>query len=167
MQPLPRRAKQVMCTCVLAIAFVLLLPASHAYGQKLVNTTGATIRDNSSIIEYSVGEISITTLTMQGNSNYVTQGLLQPNVRLINPGCDVVNDTVNCFPNPTSNILSVVPRANWITSYRIYAADGKLVRMADFVSNQIDMSTLPGGAYFIKLYPGCDEKYRILKVIKQ
>ena len=149
------------------IIVLFLLFSESSFSQKLVNTTGSTLSDNSNIIEYSVGEISITTLTIAGNTNYITQGLLQPNVKLINPACTVVNDTVNCFPNPTSNILSVVSRTDWIQSYRIYAADGKLLRVASFISNQINMYNLPGGVYFIKLYPGCDDKFRVLKVIKQ
>lgn len=135
--------------------------------QKVVNSTGATLSNDKYIFEYSVGEISITTLTAPNNAAFTTQGLLQPNIKVINPGCNTVDDTVNCFPNPVRQFLSVVGRLDWITSYRIYAADGKLVRIADFVSNQINMSNLPGGAYFIKLYPGCNDKYRVLKVIKQ
>lgn len=138
-----------------------------ASAQKLVNTTGNTLSNDKYIIEYSVGEISITTLTETASASYVTQGLLQPNIKVINPACNVVNDTINCFPNPVEKILSVVGRLDWITNYRIYAADGKLVRIANFVSNQINMYNLPGGAYFIKLYPGCDNNYRVLKVIKQ
>jgi hypothetical protein len=146
---------------------VFLLLSYNASGQKLINTTGTTISNSNYSFEYSVGEISITTLTANANASYITQGLLQPNIKIINPACVIVNDTVSCFPNPTQNILSIVTRVDWITSYRIYAADGKLVRIANFVNNQINMNYLPGGAYFIKLYPGCDDKYRILKVIKQ
>ena len=149
--------------CTICIVFVFL----SASAQKLVNTTGATLNNDKYIIEYSVGEISISTLTQPNNAGFVTHGLLQPNVKVINPGCNIVNDTVSCFPNPVQRILSVVGRLDWITGYRIYAADGKLIRIADFVSNQIDMSSLPGGAYFIKLYPGCDNNYRVLKVMKQ
>lgn len=150
-----------------SVCVALMLFFHVTTAQKLVNTTGTTVTDNKYIIEYSVGEISITTLTAPANANYITQGLLQPNIKLINPACAVVNDTINCFPNPVEKILSVVGRLDWITSYRIYAADGKLVRIANFVNNQINMYNLPGGAYFIKLYPGCDDKFRVLKVIKQ
>jgi hypothetical protein len=136
-------------------------------GQKLVNTTGNTIGDNNLTIEYSIGEISITTLFTVNSTNYVTQGLLQPSVKVINPDCAIINDTLNYFPNPAVNILSVIGKTDWITGYRIYASDGKLVRIAPFISNQINMYHLPGGVYFIKLYPGCDNKNRILKVIKQ
>ena len=47
------------------------------------------------------------------------------------------------------------------------AVDGKLVRSGSFVSNQIDISTLAGGVYFIRLLPGCNNQFRTLKVIKQ
>jgi hypothetical protein len=116
-------------------------------------------------IEYSIGEIAINTLVTQGNG--VTQGLLQPTIKAISPACEIVNDTISFFPNPTLNIVRVVGRLDWITSYRIYAADGKLLRVAPFFNNQINIYNLPGGAYFIKLYPGCNDKFRILKVIKQ
>lgn len=151
----------------LSITSGIVLIFNNATAQKLINTIGATISDNLYSVEYSVGEISITTLAASANASFITQGLLQPNIKMINPACEIVNDTVSCFPNPTENILSVVSRVDWITSYRIYAADGKLVRVAPFINNQINMYNLPGGAYFIKLYPGCDDKFRILKVIKQ
>jgi Secretion system C-terminal sorting domain len=147
----------------LAFSFIF----QNVSGQKLINTTGTTVTDTKYIIEYSVGEISIATLTAPSGASSITQGLLQPNIKVINPACAVVNDTINCFPNPVDKILSVVGRVDWITGYHIYAADGKLVRVANFVNNQINMYNLPDGAYFIKLYPGCDDKFRVLKVIKR
>ncbi len=149
------------------VATIAIFLFGSASAQKLFNTTGSTLRNDKYIIEYSVGEISIATLTETATGSQITQGLLQPNIKIINPACPIINDTINCFPNPVERVLSVVGRLDWITSYRIYAADGKLVRIANFVSNQINMYNLPGGAYFIKLYPGCDDKYRVLKVIKQ
>lgn len=148
--------------------FSLFLLCSYiAPCQQVVNSTGSTVNDNLYSIEYSIGEIAITTLTAPSNANFTTQGLLQPSVKVINPRCEIINDTINWFPNPTQDILRIVARQDWITAYRIYAADGKLVRVAPFFNNQINMRNLPGGAYFIKLYPGCGDKLRILKVVKQ
>ncbi len=153
-------------TAIFLIAF-FILSFTKVSGQQVVNSTGKTVTDGSGSIEYSIGEISITTLTSAGNTNYITQGLLQPTIKIINPGCEIVNDTVNWFPNPAEDILRVVSRVDWITDYRIYASDGKLVRIAAFTNNQINMRNLPGGVYFIKLYPGCNDKFRTLKVVKQ
>jgi len=132
-----------------------------------VNSTGKTVSDGSIIIDYSIGEISITTLTSPGNANYLTQGLLQPTIKIVNPGCEIINDTVSWFPNPVADIIRVVSRVDWITDYHIYAADGKLVRVSPFTNNQINMHNLPGGVYFIKLYPGCNDNFRTLTVVKQ
>ncbi len=143
--------------------------ACTCFSQTVVNTTGNTISTADYTFEYSIGEVSITTLqeTVNPTNFFITQGLLQPQVKFVNPACEIINDTVQFFPNPTRNILSVVSRYDWITSYVIYAADGKLVRFAPFINNQIDISALANAVYFIKLFPGCDNKYRVLKVIKQ
>ena len=152
---------------VALFSLICIFLFQSAFSQQLVNTSGNTISADGYIFEYSVGEISITTLAAPSNVYFITQGLLQPNIKIIDPACEIVTDTINCFPNPTQNILSVVSKLNWITAYQIYTADGKLIRSAPFLNNQINMYNLPGGAYFIKLLPGCNDKFRILKVIKQ
>jgi hypothetical protein len=144
---------------------ILCLWVSKAGAQTVVNTTGNTISNAEQIFEYSIGEIGITTLS--GTSNTITQGLLQPSIKIIDPACQIINDTLMYFPTPTQRVVSVVTRLDWITGYHIYAADGKLVRNALFVNNQIDMSNLPAGVYFVRLHPGCNNKYRVLKVMKQ
>ncbi|RYY55789.1 MAG: T9SS type A sorting domain-containing protein [Chitinophagaceae bacterium] len=137
--------------------------------QSVVNSTGATISNPEFSLEYSIGEISIQTVGNGTGDGIVTltQGLLQPSVKLIDPACEVINDTVQFFPNPANRMLSVVSLYDWITGYHIYAADGKLVRVATFINNQIDLSNLASAVYFIKLFPGCNNKFRVLKVIKQ
>jgi hypothetical protein len=164
---LPPRHTTLLSPATYSFLLALLFLTLNASGQRLLNSTGKTISDGSSTLEYSVGEISTTTLTSVGNTNYFTQGLLQPTIRIINPACEIINDTVNWFPNPAEDILRVVSRVDWITDYRIYAADGKLVRISPFTNNQINMRNLPGGVYFIMLYPGCNNKFRTLKVVKQ
>ena len=133
--------------------------------QTLVNTTGNTVKDNSYYFEYSIGEIGITTLT--GTTNTVTQGLLQPNIKKAPPPCDFLDENVLSFENPTRNIVRIVGRYDWITDFKVYAADGKLVKQGKFINNIIDLTKFPAAIYFIKLYPGCDNNYRVLKVLKQ
>jgi hypothetical protein len=134
-------------------------------GQTVVNSTGNTLKDNSYYFEYSIGEISITTLS--GSTNNVTQGVLQPNIKKVPPPCDFLTEKVISFENPTRNLVRLVGRYDWITNYKVYAADGKLVKEGRFYNNVIDLTKFPAGAYFIKLYPGCNDDYKVLKVIKQ
>ena len=138
---------------------------SKSFAQSVINSTGASLKDGSYQIEYSIGEISITTLS--AGSNFITQGLLQPQVKYLNPQCEIINAPIQTFPNPTRDKFRMVGQFDWITGYHIYAADGKLVRIASFYNNYINLSNLPAATYFIKLYPACDNKFKVLKVVKQ
>lgn len=60
----------------IAFLFISSFTIIHAASQSLISGTGNTIKDSTYYIEYSIGEINITTL---GNKpNNITQGLLQP-----------------------------------------------------------------------------------------
>ena len=138
----------------------------------MVNTTGNTISTPDYIFEYSIGEIAITTIEDPSTIKawFITQGLLQPMPKITGSLslCNFINDSVFYYPNPTINMLTVVTRNNWITGYRMYAADGKLIRNSFFVNNQISLADLAAGVYFVQLLPGCNnQKFRVLKVIKQ
>lgn len=137
----------------------------YAQSQTVVNATGNTINDNSYLIEYSIGEISITTIT--GAQSNISQGVLQPNIKVLNPGCSFINDTFSFFPNPTRDKIRLVGRYNWINSYIVYAADGKLISKSSFYNNYIDLSRVAAGLYFIQLLPECDGKSKTLKILKQ
>jgi gliding motility-associated-like protein len=64
--------------------------------QTLVSATGSSLQSNSLMLEYSIGEISITTLIK--NNAVCTQGLLQPVLRP--EVCDFVRLVPNAFtPN--------------------------------------------------------------------
>src|SRR6187401_2718876 len=148
----------VYCTVLILIALTSFMTTN---GQSVVNSTGNTLKDNSYYFEYSVGEISITTLT--GSANNVTQGLLQPNIKKAPPPCDFLDEKVVTFENPTRNIVRLVGQYDWITNYKVYAFDGKLVKEGRFYNNVIDLAKFPAALYFIKLYPGCNEDYQVLK----
>jgi hypothetical protein len=153
--------------CRIRICFILIFFSSFVtgIGQTVVNSTGNTLKDNSYYFEYSVGEISITTLA--GSTNNVTQGLLQPNIKKVPPPCDFLDEKVLSFENPTRNLVRLVGRYDWITNYKVYAADGKLVKEGRFYNNVIDLTKFPAAVYFIKLFPGCNNDFKVLKVVKQ
>lgn len=132
----------------------------------MTNTTGATINNNNYSIEYSIGEVAIATLSAV--SKEVTQGLLQPNVKILTPDCDIMAKTINYFESPTKDKLRLAGIYDWIKSYQIYAADGRLVRSENFYNNYIDISGLPAaGIYFIRIMPGCNGEYQIIKFMKR
>ena len=163
--PCPLNASLSHMKILLSLICLCGMSFSQLSAQSVINSTGASLNDASYQFEYSIGEISITTLA--ATSNFVTQGLLQPQVKYLNPQCEIINAPLQTFPNPTTDKFRMVGQFDWITGYHIYAADGKLVRVTSFYNNYIDLSNLPAATYFIKLYPACDNKFRVLKVVKQ
>ena len=153
------------CANRIGLIIIILTFFTTANSQTVVNSTGNTIKDNSYYFEYSIGEICITTIA--GGTNIVTQGLLQPNIKKVPPPCDFLDEKTISFENPTRNIVRLVGRYDWITNYQVYATDGKLVMEGRFYNNVIDLTKLPAAIYFIKLYPGCNNDHKVLKVVKQ
>lgn len=148
---------------LLVIVFICNGPS---YSQQVANSSGATLQNTTHLIEYSVGEVSITTLSVPGKD--ATQGLLQPAIKVQNPGCDIINQDISFFENATKNKLRIVGIHDWIKSYQVYASDGRLVRDQAFYNNFIDVSGLPAaGIYFIRLLPGCNGQYKVLKFMKR
>lgn len=150
----------------LTIALVCsLLLMNRSFSQALINTTGTTVANNNYIFEYSLGELGITTIS--SSDNFITQGVLQPYVKLLNKNCNIINLPLQTFPNPTRDKFRIVGQYNWIQSYEIFSSSGQLVRFETFSNNYIDLSGLPNALYFIKLHPSCDDRNQTLKVIKQ
>lgn len=134
-------------------------------GQTVFNTAGKTIQSTEYIIEYSVGELAAIT-TINSTDNIITQGVLQPNVKVINPVCAVINGPFQYMANPSYDKIRLVGQHNWINSYQIFAADGKLIRSQNFYNNEVDLSNLSNGIYFIRMLPGCDGNYKTIKIFK-
>lgn len=76
---------------VLIFSFIVI----NASSQSVVNSTGNTIKDSTYYIEYSIGEISISTL--ENKTNTATQGLLQPNFREQAAQAIIVTSNKNLF----------------------------------------------------------------------
>ncbi len=56
--------------------------------------------------------------------------------------------SVNCYPNPSGNYISIDIPTKDNYSYYIYSAEGKLLLNGELVSsNKIDVSSLPSGNY--------------------
>jgi Secretion system C-terminal sorting domain len=161
--------KNIFLRKVLTLRTIFLLALCVTFSattraQYLTGCSGSTINQNGYNIEYAVGEIAVTTIASPVNT--VTQGLLQPNVKALNPECNIINASFQYFPNPTRGRLYLVGRHNWIDSYQVFAADGKLVRSEQFFNNEIKLDNLAAGLYMVRLLPGCDGNYKTLKIVK-
>ena len=64
---------------------------------------------------------------------------------------DVLEDQMVLYPNPAKNTLTIQnPNLTMATQYDIYAVDGKKVLSIHPTKNEIDISSIDAGLYFIK-----------------
>lgn len=71
--------------------------------------------------------------------------------------------SVKIYPNPIENILNI-ESAESINEFKIYSLDGKLILNEKASKNQINLSELSPGAYFIEFK--IDEYSSTYKFIK-
>ena len=68
-------------------------------------------------------------------------------------GLSYVNETTNIFPNPANNYLNVLVKNEVKSTFQIFDVTGKVLinGLLNSDVNQINVSDLPSGFYFIKL----------------
>lgn len=117
--------KRLRC---LALLLYILLSLKNVFSQTLINSTGSILQNSNISVEYSVGEISISTLA--SNQNYITQGLLQPMPTLFKD-CNLLHFIPNAFTPNNDHLNDCFWLKNWpaSTSFElcIYNRSGQLV----------------------------------------
>jgi len=105
-----------------------LLLCYSGMSQSLVNSTGNTLQNASVNIEYSIGEIGITTLS--STQNFATQGLLQP-IIIHFKDCNLFQFVPNAFTPNNDNRNDFFGVKNWpeATDFElsVYNRAGQLV----------------------------------------
>ncbi len=63
-------------------------------------------------------------------------------------------NSINVFPNPAVNYISIASPLMKINEVEIFAIDGKLVKQANIKNetDKIDVKNLPSGTYFVRTY---------------
>jgi Secretion system C-terminal sorting domain len=138
---------------------ILLFTFSSFYGinaqslsHQTINSAGSTVKISTFSIDYSVGET--ITETIKGNSNILTQGFIQPEVK-IQTGLSFFKDKEGCqfsiFPNPTTEFLEYNSKETDEASFEVYSMAGELVGKYRSTNKAINVSNLEKGTYLIKL----------------
>ena len=149
---------------------VLLLAAYWARGQTLVNSAGASISSAAMHVEFSVGEIAVTTIQPNGSSP-VTQGLLQPWDKapfVITETSDpfVAQYGLKCYPNPAAEDLAVLTAYPDFETCQILDLSGQVLQQGRFNYQPVQVRNLPAGYFAIRLISKDQSIAKTLKFIK-
>lgn len=129
----------------------LLTIINSVYSQEVVSTQGETYSSPNAIIDFTVGEVVINTVS--DGTNNITQGFHQSNWNFVGLENHTPSFEAIIFPNPTSEVLNIRASAFENVTYTLYDAQGKLV-MQDILSAEqtlIPVSQLATGSYSITL----------------
>lgn len=149
---------------LMTFAFTIFI-GSNAQAQQVITTSGSTVLVGERILEYSVGQI--VTETIKSSENIVTQGLLQPSLKVSVYVNQQFDDKywIKVFPNPTKGILNISSDYPSFISYSILDIQGRVVKTGSFQNQVIDLSSLSSGTYFVNIHS--KDISKSLKVIKQ
>lgn len=151
------------------ILFIIFLSINTiAFSQTILNSSGGELKGTKKSLSYSIGEIS--TATIYGNSEAITQGFLQPliHVSIIANKFFDTSFTVNCFPNPFAQNLQIQTNYPSFTSFEISDLSGKKILRDLYTHNTINLQALPLGVFFIQLIDDNNLTYsKIIKIVKQ
>ena len=127
---------------------------SQSLSPEIVSTAGETFQGTSIQIDWTLGELAITTI--QNSTLQITQGFHQPNYIVTNVDEHPQKiGQINVFPNPTSDWLEITISFNQMKEVctRLFDIHGKLIlekeNQGKFISESISLSELPNGNYFL------------------
>ncbi len=142
---------------------ILLFPIivySQSIERQVISSVGNYVENINGSLSYTIGE-PVMILGSNG-SNALTQGFQQPNVVLTTTnGSDC---SFFFYPNPMKDIMSIKSTVTE-KSFEIFDVIGRSYGFFTKVNNEIDVSFLSGGMYFIRV--NCDtQKAQYHKFIK-
>lgn len=141
---------------------------AQSLSPQVISTSGASFANGSNQLDWTLGELSTSSLT--NGSNSISQGFHQTNLNVTS--IDNFDDTyrLTIFPNPAIDILQIqFEKANEKNLIELYSTEGKLLLTQE--SNyatlcQIDMSKYDIGTYLVKIHNKNTKgkSYRIVKL---
>lgn len=134
----------------MTIAFISAI--AQSISPKVLSSAGRTFQGTSAQIDWTLGEIAITTL--QTHDQQITQGFHQPHYTLTNELPKKVGQ-IKVFPNPTQDVLQVEMLfiQDRHVHIQLYDISGRLLWTREVsgqsILQEVNLSTYPSGNYLL------------------
>lgn len=169
------RTKTNIMKKIILVFFILLWWSGGLFAQKInpqvISSAGSRYQTNTMSIDWTLGELSITTI--QGTSNIISQGFHQS--RYIVTATDELSKdlrNISVYPNPTSDLIQMDISFDVVRSVHVYLKDvnGKQIWNNKYYGQQITESTslsnLPNGMYFLSFIIDGNKSTQTFKIQK-
>lgn len=135
---------------LIALFFARIIVAQNL-SPTVVNSSGGVIQNSNHSLEWSLGELAVSTLTSP--VNLLTQGFLQPTTTIVGTEAAFDESRFSAFPNPVSDWLNLQTDIAEIETVQIHDVLGKVVLQSTFQPS-IDVHQLNSGVYIVSLFNG-------------
>lgn len=147
---------------LLALLFVRTIEAQNL-SPTVVNSSGGVIQNSSHSLEWSLGELAVSTLTSP--ANLLTQGFLQPNVTIVGIEDLFDESRLAVFPNPVSDWLNLQTDIQDIKTVQVHDVLGRLVLQSGF-QPLLDVQQLESGTFIVSLFDKQNQFLHSFKINK-
>ncbi len=130
---------------------------------QVVNTSGGNIKSNSFSIDYSVGEAVI------GSANLSTIGFLQlapKNSLLALENSSFSSGGMALYPNPSSDKVYWNDNSHEVKKATIFAYSGAKVYEENVVNQELNISNLSPGIYYVEFSGNSNQILKTFKIVK-
>lgn len=145
---------------VLLILFFFGSVNSQNITPNVVNSSGGYIKNANHSLEWSLGELTVSTIS--STSNLLTQGFFQPIANVVGTNDNARDFKIAYYPNPIEDILYLKTENEDVLTIKIQDLLGRLVQNSGF-SQSINLQHLKTGIYNISLL---DKNYQIIASFK-
>ena len=129
----------------------------------VLNASGGYIQNNLHSLEWSLGELAVSTLSSTGN--LLTQGFLQPNATIVATEDLFDESRLAVFPNPVSDWLNLQTDILDIKMILVHDVLGRLVLQSSF-QPLLNVQQLERGMYIISLFDKQNQLLHSFKINK-
>lgn len=140
--------KQILTIAVFLFAAWSL--NSQSVTPTVLASSGGEGENGSNSVEWTLGEMSIMTLSQGQNS--LTQGFHQPNLLIVNVG-DQADLGLEIYPNPTQDRLIFNYAGSESLQFHLLDINGRTVTQGDIAPGQTEVGVerIPSGHYIINV----------------
>jgi hypothetical protein len=135
---------------------------SQSISPTVVNSSGTTYKANGIQLDWSLGELAITTISNQGQS--ISQGFLQTGLVFVSSD-EPSEISVQVFPNPVTDYLTILVEENEVEELSILDQTGKILSTQKFLP-VVSFQNLADGTYYVNLKNKEFKTLKTLKIIK-
>jgi len=151
-----------------ALVFSLCCMGIHAQLQEVVSASGASFKQSSGYITYTIGEILTTTYI--GTGAIINQGFHQTGLPKSWPSSvgTFPDFAMSVFPNPVNDLLNIQVELIQNMQYTLHDVTGVLIDRGLIVDErtEIDFSQLSPAIYILRVFDD-NQQIRIFQIVKQ